>query len=470
MVRKEHVKNDTSRTVILGGGLSGLSAGYVLTKAGRTAIVIERDHAVGGLSRTISKDGFRFDLGGHRFLSGEPTVDALLTELMNGELIPVSRSSKICLRGKYFDYPLRPLNAMFGMGIPVTMRILADYAKERIRQGVRQRPIVSLEDWVVSNFGRTMFSIYFKEYSEKIWGIDCSSISAEWVAERIKGLSLGTAIKNAFLRSSGPGVRTLRDRFLYPKSGIGRIADRLREEMEALNMVATDTSVERICHDGISVRCIEVMDQRGTRVVEGGTFISTIPVTQLIRKLDPPPPRSVLDAAARLRFRDLVVVAVMLDRDRATDQTWIYIPEKKIPFGRVHEPTNWSRDMAPPGKTLLVTEFFSSRGDDVWNASDTSLADSAIDGLVRLGFIRSQEVRDTSVIRVPNAYPLFEVGFRQLYEVLHAYLGGFTNLVSAGRSALFRYYNMDVAMKSGIDAAGRVMNGEVRTDHSILGS
>jgi protoporphyrinogen oxidase len=234
--------------------------------------------------------------------------------------------------------------------------------------------------------------------------------------------------------------------------------------------VATDTSVERIYHDGSSVRSIEVMDQRGPRAVEGEAFISTIPVTQLVRKLDPPPPRPILDAAARLRFRDLVVVAVMLDRDRVTDQTWIYIPEKDIPFGRVHEPTNWSRSMAPPGKTLLVTEFFSSRGDGVWNASDASLVDAAIHGLVRLGFIRSQDVRDSTVIRVPNAYPLLEVGYRQWSEVLHAYLGGFDNLLSAGRSALFQYYNMDAAMKSGMEAAGRVMNGEVRTDHSVLGS
>lgn len=464
------MKNDINRTVILGGGLSGLSAGYVLTKSGCAATVIERDHAVGGLSRTFCKDGFCFDLGGHRFLTGELTVDALLRELMDGELISVPRSSKIYLRGKYFDYPLRPLNAMFGMGIPVTARILADYAMERIRRRGRQRPIVSLEDWVVSNFGRTMFSIYFKEYSEKIWGIDSSSISAEWVAQRIKGLSLGTAIKNAFVRSSGRDVRTLNDRFLYPESGIGRIADRLQEEIETRNKVATDTSVERICHDGSSVRSIEVMDQRETRVVEGEAFISTIPVTHLVGKLDPPPPQPILDAAARLRFRDLVVVAVMLDRDRATDQTWIYIPEKDIPFGRVHEPTNWSRRMAPPGKTLLVTEFFSSRGDGVWNASDASLVDAAVHGLVRLGFIKIRDVRDSTVIRVPNAYPLFEVGYRQWCEVIHAYLAGFDNLLCAGRSALFRYYNMDAAMKSGMDAARRVMNGEVRIDHSVLGS
>ena len=464
------MKNDTNRTVILGGGLSGLSAGYVLTKAGHATTVIERDHTVGGLSRTFCKDGFRFDLGGHRFLTGERTVDALLTELMDGELVSVPRSSKIYLRGKYFDYPQRPLNAMFGMGIPVTVKILADYAKERVRRRFRERTIVSLEDWVVSNFGRMMFSIYFKEYSEKIWGIDCGSISAEWVAQRIKGLSLGTAIKNAFTRSSGRSVRTLSDRFLYPESGIGRIADRLREKIETRNQVATDTSVERIYHDGPSVRNIEVKHRGVTRVVEGGAFITTIPVTQLVRKLDPPPPQPVLEAAARLRFRDLVVVAVMLDRERATDQTWVYIPEKDIPFGRIHEPTNWSRSMAPPGKTLLVTEFFSTRGDGVWNASDASLVESAVDGLVRLGFIRSQEVRDSAVIRVPNAYPMFEVGYRQWFEVIHAYLGGFDNLLSAGRSALFQYYNMDVAMKSGIDAAGRVMNGEVRTDHSVLGS
>ena len=459
-----------NKTIILGGGLSGLTAGYMLTRAGRTVSVIERDHAVGGLSRTMVKDGFRFDLGGHRFVTKDRTVDALLRDLMAGNLISVSRSSKIFLRGKYFDYPLKPLNAMFGMGVLGTARILADYAKQRMRGRVEKRPIVSLEDWVVSNFGRRMFSIYFQEYSEKIWGMDCRSISADWVAHRIKGLSLGMAIRNAFLRRSGRSVPTLTERFLYPEKGIGCIADRLRAEIEVRNRVTTGMSVERIFHDAPLVRGVEVSDRAGTRIVEGGSFITTIPVTQLVRKLDPPPPQAVLDAAARLRFRDLVVVAVMLDRDRATDQTWIYIPEKDIPFGRVHEPTNWSKGMAPPGKTLLVTEFFSTRGDAVWTTSDADLVDTAVSGLVRLGFIRSQEVRDSAVIRVPNAYPLFEIGYGQWCSVIHAYLGTYANLVSAGRSALFQYYNMDVAMRSGMEAAERVLNSEMRTDHTVVGS
>ncbi|MEW6118124.1 MAG: FAD-dependent oxidoreductase [Nitrospirota bacterium] len=449
-----HKKNTT---VILGGGLTGLSAGYVLTKAGCSVTLFERDAEVGGLSKTVVHDGFRFDLGGHRFFTKNETIDRFVRDVMDGELISVPRKSKIFMRNKYFDYPLKPMNAAFGLGIPTTIRIIADYWRERIVATFKESAQVSLEDWVVSHFGRTMFNIYFKEYSEKVWGIPCDRISVDWVAQRIRGLSLTRAIKNAFFKFSGKDIPSLVDRFVYSKLGIGRISERLKEEIERENAVHTSTSVERLNYSGSCIESIEVREGTHTYTVKGDDFISSMPLPKLVQILNPVPPRNILDAAARLKFRDLVVVAIMLNRERVTDQTWIYIPEQKIPFGRIHEPTNWSEEMAPKGKTLLVMEFFSFMGDAVWNETDERLTEITVRNLEQLGFIKNSEVIGSVVVRVPKAYPLFEVGYAELSQSLYDYLKRFDNLHLAGRVGMFRYYNMDHALESGMQAAAAVI-------------
>ncbi len=454
-------------TIILGGGLAGLSSGYILTQAGLKATVYERDSVVGGLSKTIEKNGFRFDLGGHRFFTKDERVNLLVRNLMGSELHSVHRSSKIYLHNKYFDYPLKPLNAMFGLGIPTTMRILIDYAVGTVKNRFRKKDILSLEDWVVSHFGRTMFNIYFKEYSEKVWGMDCSDISAAWVAQRIKGLSLAKAVKNAFFKFSGRDLATLTDRFDYPSLGIGRLSDRLKEEIEKSNTVFTNARVERINHSQRMIDSISVRSQDRLITVPANEFISSIPITALVRMLSPAAPAPVYEAAARLKFRDLVIVAIMVDRERVTDQTWIYIPERKIPFGRIHEPTNWSPAMAPPGKTLLVIEYFSFKGDAIWNMQDQKLADLTVENLVLLKYLGQQDVFDSMVVRVPKAYPLFEIGYREYGEIVQEYLQHFGNLHIAGRSGMFRYYNMDVAMRSGIETAEKVIRKSLAGNTAI---
>jgi protoporphyrinogen oxidase len=451
-------------TVVLGGGLTGLAAGCVLTRAGRRVRVFEKDAVVGGLSRTVEKDGFRFDLGGHRFFTKDEKLNSFVQELMGDELISVSRTSKIYMGEKYFDYPLRPLNAVFGLGIGTTAKILADYGREKVRGLLKKTEPVSLEDWVVGNFGRTMFNIYFREYSEKVWGLDCSRISAEWVERRIQGLSLAKAVKNAVFRAGNRDVPTLVDSFTYPRLGIGRMSDRLREEIEGGNEVFTDTRVERISRSGFTVQSVEVKNGAGREVVRGEEFISSLPLPHLVRMLHPPPPSAVLEAAVRLRFRDLVVVAVMVDRKRVTDLTWIYIPERHIPFGRIHEPTNWSEEMAPAGKTAVVTEYFSFRGDGTWKTDDRKLIDLTVEHLEDLGFISKREVLGGVVVRVPGAYPLFDVGYKEACGEVCDYLDRFDNLHLAGRSGMFRYYNMDHAIESGIRTAEKILGKEVRSE------
>ncbi|MBI3575552.1 MAG: FAD-dependent oxidoreductase [Gammaproteobacteria bacterium] len=443
--------------LILGGGLAGLAAGYALARAGRRVQVLEGGRQVGGLARTWVCNGFRFDLGGHRFFTHDTRVERFVRELLGPELLSVPRASRIRLRGRWIDYPLRPWGALVGLGARTSAAILLGYLRARLAQRLHPAPLVSLEDWVVAHFGRPLFELYFRDYSEKVWGIGCRDVSAQWMAERVQGLSLGTAVRRA-LWQRGPALPTLVDRFLYPRLGIGRIAERLHDEIgRSGEEVLTNTRIEYVRHD--SRRILGIAARRGEGMLEfsGTEFLSTIPLTRLVQALQPHAPAEVRATAARMRYRDLVIVAVMLSRERATDQTWIYFPEKDIPFGRLHEPTNWSAAMAPPGCTLLVTERFCFRGDATWNAADAELIETTVAHLERLGFVRRADMCDGAVVRIPAAYPLFEVGCQARTRVLCDYLARFENLQLAGRGGMFRYYNMDHAMASGLAAAEAIL-------------
>lgn len=456
MLRKNSDSID-AEVVILGGGLAGLSAAYILSQSGRDIVVLEKDSTVGGLAKTIVKNQFRFDLGGHRFVTQDEHIERFVKDLMDGELEIVPRSSKIYLRNSFFDYPLNLSNAILGLGIPLAIRILADYVFQKIKNQFRRVEPVSLEDRVVADFGRTMFNIYFKEYSEKVWGIDSSRISAKWVDRRIQGLSLGITIKNAFFKPRGNSLPTLAGRFLYPSSGIGRISEKLRETIEQRNQVFTGTSIERLHHQDFQIKGVEAKNGEHTIFARGQEFVSSIPITTLVKRLHPKPPGDVLEAASKLRYRALVVVSIMVDRKRVTDLTWIYLPEGKLGPGRLHEPKNWSRQMAPEDQTLLVAEYFCFMGDETWEASDEQLTANTVQTLEDMGFIQQNEVIDSVVVRVPEAYPLLEIGYEWHLARVWQYLEKFENLELIGRSGSFQYLNMDHVMGAGIDAAQRLL-------------
>jgi protoporphyrinogen oxidase len=443
--------------VILGGGPSGLAAGYVLSESGSNVLVIERQARVGGLAKTIEHHGFRFDLGGHRFITGNKQLENLVREVLGGELLEVERSSKILLDGKLYDYPITVRNALYRIGLRKSIRIVADYLSEQIRKRFTKTPIVSLEDWVVRHFGRSLFDLFFKEYSEKVWGVPCDRIAKEWVARRIKGLSLGVAIKTAFSRAGSQRLRTLANQFLYPPLGIGQICDSLKARIDKNGQVMTDTAVIGINHADNRVQSITVKDANGVQGYAGYEFISSIPLTLVIQLLNPQPPVEILQAAASLRFRDLIVVTVMINRERVTDQTWMYIPDSTVPFGRIHEPKNWSTRMAPDGKTHLVVEYFCFKEDAIWTATDTALAQRTVRELSKLGIIEAEEVYDSVVLRIPNAYPLFEVDYIEKQKCIVEYLDRFSNLELVGRGGQFEYYNTDHAMESGIAAAEAII-------------
>jgi len=445
--------------LVFGGGLTGLSAACKLSRSGMSPVVFEADRVVGGLSRTVVSGDFRYDIGGHRFFTKNSEIGGFVADLMRDELIRVERTSKILLRGRFFDYPLRPFNAVFGLGPVTVFRILFDYIIERSKHlaGAGRREFISLEDWVVSNFGRTMFEIYFKQYSEKVWGISCDNISSLWVAKRIHGLSLGQALKNAFFRYSGRHIPTLADSFDYPALGIGRLSERLEEEINLCGRVMKEARLAGLKHDGEKVTSATLSIAGKESSVRGSHYISTVSLPALVENMSPLPPNHVLQAARGLGFRDLVLVAVAVDRENVTGESWVYVPEKKYKFGRLHEPRNWSSDMAPEGKTLVVVEYFCFNGDDVWMTGDDALGEMTVKGLEELGFMSSSETLWTEVLRVPGAYPLFDVRYEERVKVIMDYLDRFENLSVAGRAGAFAYLNMDHAMDAGFKAADEAM-------------
>lgn len=457
----------TADTVILGAGLSGLAAAFKLSTEGARVICLERSLTAGGLARTINHNGFRFDLGGHRFKTDNKAIECFVRQILNNDIRTVKRASKILLRGKYINYPLKPLNAIFSLGIVTASKILLDYTIERLRPHKETAHLNSLQDWVIHNFGKTLYDIYFKEYSEKVWGLNGSEIDMLWIKQRIQGLSLGAAIKNALLPKINSNFQTLTSHFLYPTLGIGQIVERLEEKIKNSNgKVTTKTQIKKIMHQNNRVTGVLAKTDNSVVRFKSNNFISSIPLPALVQLFSPKPPQTVLDAAASLRYRDLIIVAIMIDRARVTDQTWIYLPEDNIPFARIHEPTNWSSSMAPEGQTLLVAEHFCFAGDSTWNADDQKIVKNTVTSLLSLGFIKRHEVIDSYVLRVPKAYPLFEIGYSTRTQIISNYLQQFTNLIPIGRSGLFRYYNMDDAIASGLEAASEILSQNQKINHT----
>ena len=449
--------NGKKEVIIMGGGLAGLSAGVGLSRAGQSVSVFESDSQVGGLSRTVSHGDFRFDLGGHRFFTKNKETEQFVKDILKGEYVTVNRKSKIYMNNQFFDYPLKPANALLGMGIPTTVKAISDYSRERIKNSFREKECISLEDWVVAHFGRTMFNIYFKEYSEKVWGIECHRISEEWVSRRIEGLSLGVAVKNALFKFSGRKVPTLVDKFIYPPMGIGRISDGMKEEIERKNTVHINTRVSEISHSNSIITNMVARNCNAAYDISGDEFVSSIPINHLVSMMNPAPPEDIMEAVSKLRYRDLVIVTIMLNRERVTDLTWLYLPEKDMPLGRIHEPGNWSSCMAPEGKTHIVAEYFCFKNDNIWNSTDEELTSMTVKHLEKLGLISKEDVFDSCIVKVAKAYPVFEVGYNEYYSRILNYLNNFKNLHITGRTGMFKYYNIDHAIESGREVAEKII-------------
>ncbi len=448
---------DKKTGVIIGAGPAGLSAAETLSKSDRRFTVLETTDHTGGISATIRHKDFLFDLGGHRFFTKNREIDAYVAGLLGAEQVSVDRSSKILLNRKLFDYPLRPVNAIFGLGPFTAAQIIFNYIIERFKLN---RPAArSLEDWVISQFGKTLYQLFFKTYTEKVWGIPCGRISAEWGVQRIKGLSLRTALIDAFWKKRKKDAASLVKHFTYPKLGIGVICEKLAESIREPNRLLFNAPVVELLHDGAAIREVAYGGKENRGRIEPDFVISSMPITELILSLRPVPPDDIVLAARWLKYRDLVCVALMFDRPSVTDQTWIYVHDPAIDFGRLHEPKNWSRHMAPPDKSCVVFEYFCNAGDAVWNASDEALYRKTVRDFTKSAIAPGavDAIFDYKVVRTSKTYPLYEIGFSRHLLKIRDYLKGFTNLQLVGRYGTYKYNNLDHSLETGIKGAQNIL-------------
>jgi protoporphyrinogen oxidase len=459
--------------VIAGAGVAGLSAAYRLQgSADVPFIVFERAPYLGGYSRTVQYGDFRFDLGGHRFYTKKAHVHALVEQLVGDDLVEVHRLSRILFNGRFVNYPLSAFNTLKGLGPLGAARAVLDYGIVKLRAAASPRRAASpagheqtFEEWALPRFGRYLYDAYFRVYTEKTWGVPCSELSADFAEQRIKGLSFREAVREAILRRS-EGESLVRT-FVYPRYGFGQIPQALARAVKEPNRILTDHAVVEVEHEGHRIRAVTAVRRDGVAVRQPCCeFINCIAVDELVGLLRPPAPPEVLESARALGYRSLVVLLLVVDVEQVSPDHWIYVPSPGIGFCRMHEPKNWSRDMAPPGRTGLVLEYFCQQGDAVWQREAGDLAAEAARDLAGMGLLQPAWVTDCTAVPLPKAYPVYRLGYRRHLDTVTRYLAGFGNLYNIGRNATFLYTSSDHYVDMGLKAAENVM-GHSHNLHEI---
>lgn len=443
--------------VIIGAGPAGLTAAYELSKQEVPAVVLEADSIVGGLARTVNYKGYLFDIGGHRFFTKWAEVEQIWKEILGEKLLERPRLSRIYYRRKFFFYPLRPTNTLFGLGILESLRILLSYFHSWVFPSRQEE---NLEQWISNRFGRRLYKIFFKTYTEKVWGIPCTEIRAEWAAQRIRGLSLTTAIRNALFKPKKVKVKTLLDRFHYPERGPGEMWETLSERLRQRGYpVLLERSVVRICHSGGKITHLVTRGSHGEEAFSGSHFISSMPIRDLINVLDPAPPKEIRDAANRLRYRDFLIVSLIINRKELLPDNWIYIHEPAVKVGRIQNFKNWSPAMVPdPSKTCVGMEYFVFENDELWSSPDHALIELARRELVQLGLARTEEILDGTVVRMPKAYPMYDNCWFQEVDKIRRYVEAcLPNLQLVGRNGMHKYNNQDHSMMTALCAARNIL-------------
>ncbi len=432
--------------VIIGAGPAGLTAAYLLSKEGVPVTVLEADQQVGGIARTVEYRGFRFDIGGHRFFTKIAPVEALWHELLGPEFIRVPRLSRIHYNGTFFDYPLKAANALKGLGAWNAMFIACSYLRWRYRP----YPVEdTFEQWVTNRFGKRLYETFFKTYTEKVWGIPCTEIRAEWAAQRIQGLSLAKAILSTTpLNKRSSTIKSLIDEFQYPRLGPGQMWEACRDRVIELgNRVLMEHHVSAIELSNGSVVGVRAKTADGERRFAAKHVISTMPLRSLMSAFDPVAPSAAVEAAAGLRYRDFLVVALVLNRDKVFPDNWIYIHTPGVKVGRIQNFNNWSAAMVPhAGTTCLGLEYFCFKGDGLWEADDRHLIAQAARELEQLGLARASDVIDGTVVRMPKAYPIYDTTYRARLDAVRGFIDPIENLHTVGRNGMHKYNNQDHSM------------------------
>jgi len=439
---------DSEDVVVIGAGPAGLTAAYQLAKAGRRSIVLEADTVVGGISRTVERDGWRFDIGGHRFFTKVQPVENFWHEVLPDEDFMLRpRKSRIYYQGKFYDYPLKATNALRNLGVIEAVRCVLSYGWARVHPPKRQD---MYEGWLAARFGWRLYRHFFKTYTEKVWGHPPSEMPADWAAQRVKNLSLGSAIINAILpKRNQTDITSLIEEFQYPRLGPGMMWERCCDLVEAAGTkVVLDTKVEAIrLSDGRATSVLASSDGGQTEYV-ASSVISSMPLSALIAAMEPPAPPDVLLAARSLSYRDFLTVALVVPSETAPwDDNWIYIHDAGVKTMRIQNFGSWSPHLVKEGHNVLGLEYTVDEGDDSWNALDQVLIERGKAELAYLGLVDPARVEAGYVVRMPKAYPYYDADYKANVEVIRLWLRSHAaNVFPVGRNGMHRYNNQDHSM------------------------
>ncbi len=453
---------------IIGAGPAGLTAAYLLTQQGYSVTVIEKDpHYVGGISRTVEHEGFRFDIGGHRFFSKSKEVVDLWNEILPDDFIQRPRMSRIYYEGKFYSYPLRAFEALWNLGIIRSTLCMASFAKAKL---LPNRNVRSFQDWTVNQFGHRLFSIFFKTYTEKVWGMPCDEMSADWAAQRIKGLSLGAAVLDGLKRSLGLNKRpndgmetkTLLETFRYPRLGPGMMWEAARDKVIAGgNRVLMGHALKQLTQDQVTDRWRVAATTGGGAIVtiDAAHVISSAPMRELASRIHPMPES--IGEAADLKYRDFLTVALMIESDDLFPDNWIYIHDSKVKVGRVQNFRSWSPEMVPDARIACVgLEYFCFEGDGLWSSSDADLIELAKREMAILGLCKAQDVVGGAVVRQEKAYPVYDDAYAANVLAMRTELEAkYPTLHMVGRNGMHRYNNQDHAMMTAMLTVRNIVAG-----------
>jgi protoporphyrinogen oxidase len=443
-------------TAVLGAGPAGLTSAYVLALRGRAGAVFEADDVVGGLARTVRFGDYRFDIGGHRFFTKLEPIERLWEDVLGPEFLTRARLSRIYYKGQFFAYPLTARDVFGRLGVVESTLCALSYARARLR---RRDDAETFEEWVTTRFGRRLYDAFFRSYTEKVWGVPGSEIRAEWAAQRIRNFSLVKAALS-ILQVRRQHVTTLIEEFRYPRLGPGQMWETLARRLEDAGIpVHLNQRCVSILHENGQVGSILLRSPAGTVEQPVDAVLSSIPLTDLVRCLDPPPPAEVLDAVGRLRYRSLCVVALITSEEKPFPDNWIYLHDPGTRAGRVQNFGAWSESMVRPGTSCLGVEYFCFEGDEIWNMPDEQAVRLATDELARIGLLDPSTVVDGVKMRAPKAYPMYDSSYREAVDTVQAYLEGFSNLKTFGRNGLHRYNNQDHSMWTAILATLNLVDG-----------
>ena len=452
--------DDERPTLVIGGGPAGLTAGYLLAKRGKPVIVFEAEDQLGGIAKTVERDGYRFDLGGHRFFTKAKEVDALWHEIMREEFLRRPRMSRIYWNRKFLHYPLRGTDVIKKLGPIELVRAMTSYLRAALfaRKGNEQ----TFEDWVSNRFGRRLFNLFFKSYTEKVWGVPTSEIRAEWAAQRIKNLNFFSAAKAAFFGNKDDEHTSLIGEFNYPRYGPGQMWETMADDIRRLGgEVRLSTPVTEIeVRDG---RAVSLM--AGDERHESPAIISSLPLRNLIGLVTPEAPARVQQAARGIRYRDFLTISLVLDGEDLFPDNWIYIHEPGVQVGRIQNFRSWSPWMVPdPSKACVGMEYFCFAGDELWSTDDEELVRLGARELEQLGLAQADKVDFGFVVRVPKAYPMYDADYAERVAEIRTWLDPIANLQQIGRNGLHRYNNSDHSMLTAMRAVENLVDG---TAHDI---